>query len=220
MPKYLITKCLQWNELSPEQRAKIIDKNRDLRLDWLSNEEIIWEFSEAGNKIADAGFLNPDVYYIYDNCQGQGACFECSEFNWELLLEDLDIPHKKFFISLLKDSPDVLYGIRKPYASYANHYLHERCRVFYIQVNSYRDCLRLQNSFATIAHHIEQKRLDLSQEAFSLICKAIDWLQSDECITEELEWRDWYYNEETLCVEDDTKLVDMPIKEEKVNGLV
>ena len=49
MPKFLITKCLTWNELSPEQRAKIIDKNRDIRLSWLSNEEIIWEFSEAGN---------------------------------------------------------------------------------------------------------------------------------------------------------------------------
>ena len=32
MPKFLITKCLTWDELSPEQRAKVIDKNRDIRL--------------------------------------------------------------------------------------------------------------------------------------------------------------------------------------------
>ena len=206
-------KCLTWDELSPEQIAKVIDKNRDIRLDWLSNDEIIWEFSEAGNKIADAGFLNPDIYYVYDHCQGQGACFDCEIFNWELLLEDLKIPRKQLFIKYLEKSPNVKYGIRRPDAGFAWHYYHERCREFYIEPSpswSSQVC----RIFSKIEEHIEKKRLDLSQEAFSEICKAIDWLQSDECITEELECRDWYYNEETLCVEDDTKLVDMPVKEE------
>ena len=210
MPKYLITKCLTWNELSPEQRAKIIDKNRDLRLDWLSNEEIIWEFSEAGNKIADAGFLNPDVYYSHSYSQGDGACFDCEIFNWELLLEDLDIPRKKLFIKYLRTGTNIYYGIRRPDASFAWHYYHERCREFYIEVKdgwSTQAC----RIFKKIEEHIEKKRLDLSREAFSEIRKAIDWLQSDECITEELECRDWYYNEETLDIVDDTKLVDMPM---------
>ena len=210
MPKFLIIKCLQWNELSSEQRQKIIDKNRDIRLDWLSNEEIIWEFSEAGNKIADAGFLNPDIYYEYSHCQGQGACFDCEIFNWELLLEDLDIPHKKFFIKYLEEGTNISYGIARPNASFAYHYLHERCRKFYIDAQ-YGWPSRVCEIYAKIEAHIEKKRLDLSQEAFSLICDAIDWLQSDECITEELECRDWYYNEETLCVADDTKLVDIPM---------
>lgn len=210
MPKFLITKCLTWNELSPEQRAKIIDKNRDIRIDWLSNEDIVWDFSEAGNKIADAGFLNPDVYYVYDHCQGQGACFDCEIFNWELLLEDLKIPRKQLFIKYLENSPNVAYGIRRPDASFAWRYYHEYCRKFYIEPShswSNQAC----RIFAKIEEHIEKKRLAMSQEAFSEICKTIDWLQSDECITEELECQDWYYNEETLCVEDDTKLVDMPM---------
>ena len=210
MPKFLITKCLTWDELSPEQRAKIIDKNRDIRLDWLSNEEIIWEFSEAGNKIADAGFLNPDVYYDYSCCQGQGACFDCEIFNWELLLEDLDIPHKSFFIKYLEERTNIEYGIRRPDASFAWHYYHERCREFYIE-SRYGWHSRVCDIFDKIEKHIEAKRLNLSQEAFSLIRSAIDWLQSDECVTEELEYRDWYYNEETLCVVDETKLVDMPM---------
>lgn len=210
MVKFLITKCLTWDELSPEQRAKVIDKNRDIRLDWLSNEEIIWEFSEAGNKIADAGFLNPDVYYVYNHCQGQGACFDCEIFNWELLLEDLDIPHKQFFIDYLENGTNIEYGIRRPDASFAWHYYHERCRKFYIE-SKYGWNSQVCKIFDKIEAHIEKKRLDLSQEAFSLICDAIDWLQSDECIIEELAYRDDYYNEETLCVEDDTKLVDMPM---------
>lgn len=215
MPKFLITKCLTWNELSPEQRAKIIDKNRDIRLDWLSNEEIIWEFSEAGNKIADAGFLNPDVYYSYSCSQGDGACFDCEIFNWELLLEDLDIPHKQLFIKLIENSPAITYGILKPMNSYANHYYHEKCRVFFLDWDKMCENdekhERVNKILEGILQHIEQKRLAMSQEAFSEICKTIDWLQSDECITEELECRDDYYNEETLCVEDDTKLVDMPM---------
>ena len=215
MPKFLITKCLTWNELSPEQRAKIIDKNRDIRLDWLSNEEIIWDFSEAGNKIADAGFLNPDVYYVYDHCQGQGACFDREIFNWELLLEDLDIPHKQLFIKLIENSPAITYGIRKPNASYAYHYSHERCRVFFLDWDSMfeddKKFKRANKILNDIRWHIEKKRLAVSQEAFSEICKVIDYLQSDECITEELECRDYYYNEETLCVVDETQLVDMPM---------
>lgn len=210
MPKFLITKCLTWDELSPEQRAKIIDKNRDIRLDWLSNEEIIWDFSEAGNKIADAGFLNPDVYYVYDHCQGQGACFDCEIFNWELLLEDLNIPHKSFFIKYLEEGTNISYGIARPNASFAYHYSHEKCRRFYIDTQ-YGWPSRVCKIYAEIEAHIEKKRLAMSQEAFSLICDAIDWLQSDECITEELECRDYYYNEKTLCVVDETKLVDMPM---------
>lgn len=210
MPKFLITKCLQWNELSPEQRAKIIDKNRDIHLDWLSNEEIIWEFSEAGNKIADAGFLNPDIHYVYDHCQGQGACFDCEIFNWDLLLEDLKIPRKQLFIKYLKNGTNVEYGIRRPDASFAWHYYHERCREFYIEPD-YSWSNQVCRIFAKIEEHIEKKRLAVSQEAFSEICKAIDWLQSDECIAEELECRGEYYNEETLCIADETKLVDMPM---------
>ena len=208
MPKYLITKCLTWNELSPEQRAKVIDKNRDIRLDWLSDEDIVWEFSEAGNKIADAGFLNPEVYYNYSYSPGDGACFDCELFNWELLLEDLDIPHKAFFIKYLEKGSNIDYGIRRPNASFAWHYYHERCREFYIESN-YGWNKRVCQVFDKIERHIEDKRLAISQEAFSLLCKAIDWLQSDECITEELECMDCYYNEETLNVEDDTKLVDI-----------
>ena len=215
MPKFLITKCLTWNELSLEQRAKIIDKNRDIRLSWLSNEEIIWDFSEAGNKIADAGFLNPDVYYDYSCSQGQGACFDCEIFNWELLLEDLDIPHKQLFIKLIENSPAITYGIRRPNASYAYHYCHERCRIFFLDWDSmFEDDKKFKRGnkiLNDIRWHIEKKRLAMSQEAFSLICKAIDYLQSDECITEELEYRDDYYNEETLCVVDETQLVDRPM---------
>ena len=214
MPKFLITKCLTWNELSPEQRAKVIDKNRDIRLDWLSSEDIVWNFSEAGNKIADAGFLNPDVYYDYSCSQGDGACFDCEIFNWELLLEDLNIPRKKFFIKYLENGTNIEYGIRRPNAGFAWHYYHERCREFYIE-SKYGWNNQACRIFNKIEEHIEKKRLTLCQEAFSEVCKAIDWLQSDECITEELECRDYYYNEETLCVADDTKLVDMPIKEEK-----
>lgn len=210
MPKFLLTKCLTWEELTPEQRAKIIDKNRDIRLDYLSNEDIIWEFSEAGEKIADAGFLNPDIYYEYNNCQGQGACFDCEIFNWELLLEDLDIPHKKFFIKYLEEGTNISYGIARPNASFAYHYSHERCRKFYIDAQ-YGWPSRVCEIYEKIEEHIEKKRLNLSQEAFSEICNAIDWLQSDECVAEEFAYTDYYFNEETLCVVDETKLVDMPM---------
>ena len=51
----------------------------------------------------------------------------------------------------------------------------------------------------------------MSQEAFSMIVKEIDWLRSDECLAEHLASYDWYFREDDLKVADDTKLIDMPV---------
>lgn len=210
MPKFLLTKCLTWEELTPEQRAKIIDRDRDILLDFITSEDLIWDVSDAGHEIADAGFLNPDVYFSYSNSQGDGACFDCEIFNWELLLEDLEIPHKQFFINYLKDGSNIEYGIRRPSASFAWHYYHERCRKFYIE-SKYGWNYHVCQAFDKIEAHIEKKRLDLSQKAFSLITKEIDWLRSDECLAEHLASYDWYFREDDLKIADETKLVDMPM---------
>ena len=210
MPKFLLTKCLTWEELSQEQRLKILDMNRDIDLDMLTSEDIIWELSEAGNKVADAGFLNPEFEYCYSYSQGDGACFDCEMFNWELLLEDLDIPHKKFFIKYLEEGTNIDYGIRRPNASYAYHYSHERCRKFFIDAQ-YGWPSRVCEIYEKIEQHIETKRLDLCRVAFTDICNAIDWAQSDEHLMERFQYCDYYYREDTLQVADDTKLIEIPV---------
>lgn len=210
MPKFLLTKCLTWEELTPEQRAKIIDRDRDILLDFITSEDLIWDLTDAGKVIADTGFLNPEIEFSYSCSQGDGACFDCGMFNWELLLEDLDIPHKKFFIKYLEEGTNIDYGIRRPDASFAYHYSHERCRKFFIE-SRYGWSSRVCEIYDKIEEHIEAKRLDVSQEAFSMITKEIDWLRSDECLAEHISSYDWYFREDDLKVADDTKLVDMPM---------
>lgn len=214
MPKFLITKCLTWDELSPEQRAKIIDRDRDILLDFITSEDLIWDLTDAGKVIADAGFLNPEIEFSYSCSQGDGASFCCEIFNWELLLEDLDIPHKSFFIKYLEEGTNISYGIAR--YSHLARYSHEKCRRFYIEAQ-YGWPSRVCEIYAKIEEHIEKKRLDLSREAFSMLVKEIDWLRSDECLAEHISSYDWYFKEDDLKVADETKLVTFgsyPVKEE------
>lgn len=197
--KQLLINCYTWEELTEDQKKKVCEMNRTMDLDILTNEDIVWELSEAGPMIADAGFLNPEVYYSHSYSQGDGACFDCSEFNWELLLEDLEIPHKSLFIKLLNDSDVLEYGIATPNYSYAYHYYHERCRQFFLaNAASKHKTMKVDSILYKIMLFVEQKRHDLCLEAFKRIVDTIEHATSDEHLMETLSTFDCYYREDTL----------------------
>lgn len=215
--KQLRINCYTWEELSPEQKEKVYEMNRDLELDWLSNEDIIWELSNAGQSIADRGFLNPEVYYSHSYSQGDGACFDCNMFNWDLLLEDLNIPHKSLFIKILEKGEILEPSIKKPDAPFASCYFHENCRRFNIRYTYYKAPTEFPKKYTMIIEqiekHVECKRYEACLKAFNEIKNTIDYAQSDEHIEEILSEQDYYYREDTLQVVDESKLVE--VKEEK-----
>lgn len=215
--KQLRINCYTWEELSPEQKEKIYEMNRDLELDWLTNEDIIWELSNAGQSIIDQGFLNPEVYYEYGCSQGDGACFDCDMFNWNLLLEDLDIPHKSLFIKILEKGEELEARIEKPNTHFANNYFHERSRQFVLEPIRFKRFTKFPRKYIRIINqiedHVECKRHEACLKAFNEIKGAIDYAQSDEHLEEIFSSNDWYYREDTLQVVDESKLVE--VKEEK-----
>lgn len=194
--KQKIINLYTFDELNEEEQKKVLDNNRDWLLDLLTAEDIIWEFSEVGQLVADAGFLNPEFEYDVGNVQGRGACFDCSEFNWDLLLEDLEIPHKSLFIKLLQDSPQIYYDIRRPQGSYAYHYSHESCREFFLDIESSAP-QRVYNILLKIEEHIEQKRYDLCIKVRDKLTDTYEYLQSDDCLKEHLDLANIYFNPET-----------------------
>lgn len=195
--KHLLIACYRWDELSIEQKKKICEMNRDIDLDILTTEDIVWDHSNAGQLIADQGFLNPDVHFSYSNSQGDGACFDCDMFNWDLLLEDLDIPHKSLFKKLLNDSYQIITKIHTPNVSYAYHYLHEGCREFIVDAEA--ACPeKVWHILLKIEEHVEAKRCSICKEAFNEIRKAIDFIRSDERLMLELASIDCYWRGDTL----------------------
>ena len=207
--KQKIINLYLFEELTEEQQKKVLDNNRDYLLDLLTTEDIIWNFSEVGQMVADAGFLNPEFQYDVNYVQGRGACFDCSEFNWDLLLEDLEIPHKSLFVKILKESSNVDYGIERPNIDFAYHYSHENCRTFYLNF-TYDWPARIYDVMSKIEKHIEQKRHDLCIQVRDKLTDTYEWLQSDDCLKEHLDLDDVYFNPETGLSEEPTE-----IKEEK-----
>lgn len=212
--KQLIINCKQFHELNEEQQKKVIDQHRDIETDWLTAEDLVWDLSDAGATIADAGFINPEVHFQLDGCQGEGVCFDCSIFNLDLLLEDLDIPHKSLFIKILSFGD---YGeIARPAASFAYHYMHENCRRFYLSLNTASTCPRVQAILEKIRYHIEQKRYYLCITAKNMIQAAIDYAESDEHVKEVLEANEYYFREDNLQIVSESELTE--VKEENVEA--
>lgn len=211
--KQIIINCKQFHELDEEQQKKVLDNYRDIDTDWLTPEDLIWTLSNAGQTIADAGFIDPKVYFQLDGSQGEGACFDCSIFNYDLLLEDLDIPHKPWFIKLL----NTMSGeIAIPNASFAYHYVHENCRRFYLGISLVNTCPRVHAILTKIRCHIEQKRYYLCLKAKDMIQEAIDYAESDEHIKEVLEANEYYFREDDLQIVSEDELTE--VKEENVEA--
>lgn len=191
--KQKIINLYTFDELNEEQQKKVLDNNRDYLLDILTTEDIIWNFSEVGQLVADAGFLNPEFEYDVSYVQGRGACFDCSEFNWDLLLADLEIPHKSLVIKIIEQYGS--YSIERPNVSFAYHYSHENCRRFYL--NWGYDYSRINHLLYKVQAHIEQKRHDLCIEVRDKLTETYEYLQSDECLKEHMDLDDIYFNPET-----------------------
>lgn len=197
--------CYKFDELSPENQNRVINTYRDYDLDMLTIEDVIWEFTGVGETVADAGFLDPDFQYDVSYCQGRGVCFDCSGFNFDLLLDDLDIPHKDLMIKLIEEECNP--RIERPDASYAYHYVHEKCRRFYL--NSERDFgQRIQDMLNKIEEHIENKRLNLCLKACELITEFVEETTSDEHVAETLRSHEWYFDIESLKVVDEFYLCE------------
>lgn len=210
--KQLIINCKQFHELNEEQQKKVLDKHRDMDSNWLTAEDLIWDLSDAGQTIANAGFIDPEVVFQLDGSQGEGACFDCSTFNYDLLLEDLDIPHKSLFKKILDNGTSASGEIKRPQVNFAYVYCHENCRSFYINILCHNNCLRAESILTKIRYHIEQKRYYLCLTAKNMIQEAIDFAESDEHIKEVIEANEYYFREDNLQIISESELT--AIKEE------
>lgn len=199
--KQKITNLYLFEELNEEQQRKVLDNNRDYCLDILTTEDIIWNFSEVGQMVADAGFLNPEFQYDVSYTQGRGACFNCSEFNFDLLLANLEIPHKFLLIKIIEE-----YCFSNIF-TWSYHYSHEASKYFELDFSNVAFRYpRIRNSLEKIEKHIEHKRHDLCIKTRDKLTETIEWLRSDDCIKEHLDLDEVYFNPETGLSETPTEI--------------
>lgn len=184
----------QFNELTKEQQAKVLDKYRNINNDLTCN---LMEYDEVHIfKLEQLGFLNPEINYSLNYCQGDGASFTCDKLDYVLILKNYNGKHKNWMIDILKNYCEVLIE-----RSFSCHYYHKRsCNTNlyeYMQANYPRIIDELEN----IREYVENIRLHACDELEKGLQADIDYLTSDEAIAEVLIAKEYYFNSETLEIE-------------------
>lgn len=192
----MITKTInlyQFHELTEEQQAQVIEKNRYINSD-ITCSLINWSDCFMQD-LKDKGFLNPDINYSLGGCQGDGASFSCTQLDYNLLLRDYKGKHKSWMIEILEHFGEITIE-RINY----NYYHELTCRTeFYDRLPC--NYPHILDELEEITSYIESIREEACLELEHQLQAELDYLESDECIAETLIANEYYFNEETLEIE-------------------
>lgn len=187
----------KFEELTAEQQEKVLDNYRD----W--NDDIFESYAEDECntlEITESGFLNPTIHYDLSYSQGSGACFDCNDFDFDLLLKDWQHKHKQWIINIIKNYCE--FGIIKNQFGY--YYSHSNTRDFeiiYCSPLGYDFHKRIIQAIYLAEKHIENLRYELAESLTNRLYQQLEWLQSDEQIAESFIDNEYYFNSETLKIE-------------------
>jgi len=186
------------DEFSADEQQKILDKYRDINVEYINLVEFD-DYFVLG--LRDRGFNvdDSDIDYALSCCQGSGASFRCDDLDYNKLLADLDVPHKKFWIDYLK-----YYNMRIKDDKYCR-YCHEYSKV----IDTDDDCRaewwicekdhpHANKDYELIKAHIEQKRLDACHWLYKALDREYTWQQSDEAVRETIEANEYMFDTRTL----------------------
>lgn len=191
--KQKIINLYQFNELTPEQQTKCVEKHRDIEVEDLFNAND----ETYTNPIHDAGFLCPDIYCDLSYSQGSGACFECNDFDFDKLLKDWEHPHKNWIVNIIKSH---YQGYIKS-NHYGSYYSHSKTRYFDLEANFNYFYLNIERAINSAINYIENLRYNLAEELTKQLYNDLEYLRSDEVVKDCLINNEYYFNAETLEIE-------------------
>ena len=184
----------KFEELTEEQQEKVLDKYRYFNDDTF---ECYVEDEYSMGEIWESGFLNAQPNYSLNYCQGDGACFECAEFDYDKLLKDWEYKHKNWIINIIKTHYQGYIKLNQ----YGYYYSHAKTRYFGMSEDFYNTYYYIEGAVNSAIEHIEQLRYELSENLTASLYEQLEWLRSDEQIKDSLIANEYYFNGETLEIE-------------------
>jgi hypothetical protein len=169
MPKKIEIEVFTVEELEPKVQEKVLDKNRHNNTEdgfWSK-----WLLEDWKQKLANEGFIEPEIHFSGFNSQGDGASFD-AKINISFFTTQTE--------GEVLEASNVRYTIEKN--SFANHYSHEKTRF----VNWEADSCECSDIAERIAKKIENARLTLCKEIYASLEEEHDYQTSDEKIKEDL----------------------------------
>ena len=179
------------DEFSADKQSEILDKYRDINTDYAW-----WDEGYYTDKLALMGFPGANIDFDLSCCQGSGASFT-SYLDFEVLLDDLDIKHKDFWVAYLD-------GQGMKIRTNNHHYSHKYTK--YIDTGDNRldyrgadfDWPHLSREFDRIMQHLENKRLEACDWLYKDLEDTCNELQSDEAVFETIQANGYMFDTRTL----------------------
>jgi len=169
-------------------KNKVLEKLHDINTEHINNMQ---DYNDIYSiELSERGFNNITMFYDCSCSQGSGACFDCTEFNFDILLSDFNCVHKKWIIQVL----DYYYSGKILERGNSNLYSHSNTRYFKFDSNMKYDYNRLESIINNIEKHIENKRQEACGWLYYTLCKEFDYLQSEEAILKTIQCNEYEFD--------------------------
>ena len=195
MIKHKVIELRTFDECSPELQKKILEKYRYFETEggWIVDMVCDYTSDMLDYKY---GFkcTAKDIHYDVSYCQGSGASFTCDDFDWNKILKDLDIKHKKWWCAYLESC-----GMK--IVSNDSHYCHEMtkhwdtgdCELDYTSAD--KKYPHLSKEFDRIIEYLEDRRIEACGELYEAVKADYEYYESDEYLTQLFIDNEYLFNE-------------------------
>lgn len=138
--KTITTTLYSFDELSKKIQEKVLDDLRQIEVEfdnWYDNVYYDWK-----EKLESKGFIDAKIHFSGFWSQGDGACFDCLEFDLDKLMASLELNEmEKAAVSYCAPSFEIRTN--------NHHYSHERTRDLIVSWNDGWDCIE-EKGIATV----------------------------------------------------------------------
>ncbi len=181
------TKVYSFDELSKEAQQVSIENYRN------NNDDLeLFQFNEdCITVIEEKGFTGIDLSYSLSYSQGDGVCFSAKDIKYSVLVsffrEILGENKEKTIETLIESSSFTLngYSKRSTFASKSD--------IDYTLDAGFKDYLNCEKITAQVLDKLENYYVDLCKELERNGYKELEWLNSDEYVTETIKASDYEF---------------------------
>lgn len=200
MVKHKVIELRTFDECSPELQKKILDRYRNFETEgsWMA-EMICDSMSETLYKVYGFKCTSEDIYYDVSCNQGSGASFTCYDFDWEKLLKDLDIKHKKWWCAYLGSCGMKIVSYNHNFYhnychSMTKHWDTGDCKLEYMYSSTVYPYL--SKEFEKILEYLEEIRLKACDELYKTVEADYEYYESDEYLSQLFTDNEYLFNDE------------------------
>lgn len=156
-----------FSELSPKVKQKVIEANRNHEVEfdgWWEGVYEVWQ-----EKLKEQGFLSCKIWFRGFSSQGDGACFDCDDFNIGKL-----IAGQKFNAIEAEVLRLMIESVHIKENGCSNHYCHENTRDFCVSEGADSDVptlLRIPSANLTLFDQSELEDPQRVKNLYELLVK-------------------------------------------------